>query len=227
MLKSSSGKSVNLIILLTGFIFIAVALFIFVRTIKYETNGVKTDAVITDITTRYSGSDEEYDVYVEFYVEGVRYAGKLNSYESSFYEGKSIVIYYMPDNPNDFVHGSHNHLLAFLFFAFGGTAVAVIIFLTVSEKVKARRVKLCKKQGTEYVATVTGVEKSERFRVANFYTVTLLIENGDYLEKKMMLGKGKTLIEGDKVTVYKYGEGHDKFIVDFDSAKRPADNSDF
>ena len=70
----------------------------------------QTDAVIERLETIYSGYDddgnEQYDhnVFVSYTIDGKEYKGELDTYESSYEEGKTIKIFYRPDDPAD-IHG--------------------------------------------------------------------------------------------------------------------------
>lgn len=67
---------------------------------------IETTAVIDHIDETYSGGDNdtEYDVYVNYTVDGKDYQSRSDYYSPSYKEGKEIKIYYNPDNPQQ-IHG--------------------------------------------------------------------------------------------------------------------------
>ena len=83
-----------------GLIFVAIGSIMAGTVLNYK-NKVDTTGTIAEILT-YTDSDEnkEHEVYVSYTVNGQEYKSRLNSYSSSFYEGKKIEIYYDRDNPN-------------------------------------------------------------------------------------------------------------------------------
>lgn len=74
---------------------------------SFELNTQRTTAKIIKIEKYYDNSRGSglylcIDVYVEFYVDGKQYTGKLNYYVKGMYEGQEIEICYDENNPNDF-----------------------------------------------------------------------------------------------------------------------------
>ncbi len=77
---------------------------------EFIKNSKTAQATITDINTRTTGSGDdrrtEHDVFVSFYVDGKKYDGEINSYNSGMHVGNRIKIYYNPDDPDDFISES-------------------------------------------------------------------------------------------------------------------------
>jgi len=69
---------------------------------NFRETAVKTEAVITSITT-YEDSDgeTEYNAIAEYTADGVSYSGSV-SYRSGLKEGDTVRIYYNPDDPQRF-----------------------------------------------------------------------------------------------------------------------------
>lgn len=99
-------------ILGTIFLILGVAMFLIgistgAKFKKFQEEGVKIDAVVTNITTEKSrGADGETKVshtaYVSYYAEGEYYQDiRLSLYTSSMRVGGTTPIYYMPDDPTD------------------------------------------------------------------------------------------------------------------------------
>lgn len=114
-----------------GLIFLIIGIVISVNLFNYE-NTVETTGVITEIASyRDSDGDKNYDVYVSYEVNGQQYESEMNSYSSSFYEGKEIEIYYDKDNPNKIGMKSLDFIflifpgIGLLFFSIGGIALLI------------------------------------------------------------------------------------------------------
>ena len=97
----------------------------------FENNGyVKTTAIITQIDETYTGTDSDghseydYDVYVDYTVDGKEYHGKSDLYQSNYEEGKEITIYYNPENPEE-IHGDGKTFGLYLMIA--GPVVMIIM----------------------------------------------------------------------------------------------------
>ena len=83
-----------------GAIFVIIGLVVFGNIFNYA-NKVDTVGTITEISSyRNTNHNRNHEVYVSYTVEGKEYESILNSYSSSFYEGKEIKIYYDKDNPS-------------------------------------------------------------------------------------------------------------------------------
>ena len=124
-----------------GAIFVIIGLAVFGSIFNYE-NKVDTVGTITGISSYYSGTNHNrnHEVYVSYTVDGKEYESRLNSYSSSFYEGKEIDIYYDKDNPNKIGVKSLDLLflifpgIGLIFFIIGGTGILVKINKRKSEK---------------------------------------------------------------------------------------------
>lgn len=123
-----------------GAIFVLIGTVVCINIFNYN-NKIETTGIITDISS-YKGTDgdRKYSVYVSYNVNGKEYESELNTYSSSFYEGKEIEIYYDKDNPNKI--GSKSLDLIFLIFPgcgllfliIGGTGIAIKIKGKMSER---------------------------------------------------------------------------------------------
>ena len=94
---------------------------------------VDTTGVITEISEHQGRNrDRDYDVYVAYEVDGTPYESRLNSYTSSYYEGKKIDIYYDRDDPRRIGTKELNGLflilpgIGLLFFGMGAIGLAVL-----------------------------------------------------------------------------------------------------
>lgn len=117
--------SPEIIFILIGFILFIVGIVPFTfeksKLQRYQADGIYVEGVISDILSYYSGEDKNYDVYVTFKPEGGEsITARINFYSSSMYIGKTIGIYYNPQNPYDFVaEGSPSFVLLLAFSGIG------------------------------------------------------------------------------------------------------------
>ena len=119
-------KKNAILVIVSGVLFLAVAVFSWVKTVYYRGEGVHADAEIVDIDVNGIGDDEDHDVIVKFTTEkGEEITGKLDVYKSSFYEGKIVPVLYIPDDPNNFTYEKNGLLLPLIF---GAAGVALVVF---------------------------------------------------------------------------------------------------
>ena len=104
-------KKVGSFPLIFGIIFFAIGLIlaivgvaVHINDVNFKESALTTTGTIVDISSYTdSDGDTDYNVVIEFRVNGKKYSGRLNYYYSSMYEGDSLTIYYDPDNPSDFI----------------------------------------------------------------------------------------------------------------------------
>ncbi len=129
----------ELIFITVGVIFIAFGIFISMDVLD-KNNKIETTGVITDIETyRDSDGDVQYRVYVKYEVNGRGYLEELGSYESSFYTGKEIDIYYYKDAPNRI--GAKSTALIVLIFPMMGIISFSIGMIGVIIKIRNNKLK--------------------------------------------------------------------------------------
>ena len=202
-MRNDNGRvSVFIAVLFSGLVFVGLAAYLFATAADYSANGEKTDATITRIEEHFDGDDTDYYVYVEFYVDGVKYSGLLGVYEAGFREGKTIPVLYKRDNPKEFIYGKRNNFIAALFFAAG----LFMLFLTAGywayKLLAAIKLAIYKRNGNMIRATVTRKELSARsFLGRNPALVSFTGEEGLIYEKRYIFGADE-LKEGDEVNIY-------------------------
>ena len=208
------------LILVAGIIFVLISVIIFAEVTKFKHNGVKTQAVITEIRSYYVNDETEYDVFVEFDVDGTTYSGKLNAYEIGFHEGKEIPIYYMEDNPNDFIYGKRNYFISVIFFLAGVFLLVISVGKIAINLIRKIKIKRIKENGTHVSATVRRIEKNSKVKLLNgFYvTVSCIDDFGRLFEKKIVM-QDNLIKEGDIVDLYYDVENPDKFEIDFENLR--------
>ena len=119
-------KKNAILVIVSGVLFLAVSVFAWVKTVHYRGEGVHADAVIVDIETTYFDDDTDHEVTVRFTTEsGEEITGKLDAYKSGFYEGKTVPVLYLPDDPHDFTYEKNGLLLPLIL---GGAGVFLLVF---------------------------------------------------------------------------------------------------
>ncbi|MBR4770883.1 MAG: DUF3592 domain-containing protein [Clostridia bacterium] len=114
------SKKHAILILVVGVLFLAVAVFAWIKTVHYRGEGVHADAVITDIETTYFDDDTDHTVTVRFTTEdGEEITGELDAYQSGFYVGKTVPVLYLPDDPHKFTYAKNGLLLPLIFIGAG------------------------------------------------------------------------------------------------------------
>jgi len=114
------SKKHAILILVSGVLFLAVAGFAWIKTVHYRGEGIRVDAVITDIETTYFDDDTDHTVTVRFTTEdGEEITGELDAYQSGFYVGKTVPVLYLPDDPHKFTYAKNGLLLPLIFIGAG------------------------------------------------------------------------------------------------------------
>ena len=122
----NKSKRNTVIVFIVAAIFLVVAILTFLKASKFSRLGVSADATITKILSYTSGDDLEHEVTVTFTTEeGEEISGILDSYSSSFYEGKVIPIKYLRDDPHEFAYAKGSYVLPVIL---GIAGVALIGF---------------------------------------------------------------------------------------------------
>ena len=175
-----------------GAIFVIIGLVVFGSVFNYE-NKVDSVGTITEILSyRSTNHNINHEVYVSYTVEGKEYKSRLNSYSSSFYEGKEIDIYYDKDNPNKIGVKSLDLLflifpgIGLIFLIIGGTGILVKINKKKSEENLKENGKLIY---ANYVETVLNTS----YRVNGKCPYNIICEWNDTLDNKKYIFKSKNI----------------------------------
>ena len=91
-------KTVSMIFTIIGVLMITGVALFFIEGKIFRDNAVKTDAYVINIVDR----GEDRDVFVEFYVDGEIYSGRLGGGIYHINIGDEVTVYYDPDNPARF-----------------------------------------------------------------------------------------------------------------------------
>lgn len=93
------SKVIEIVIIALGIILIALSfLFQSLRSKSFE-NCVEITATITRIDVLWRNKESSHDVYVEYTYDGKDYKNRLNYWDSTMYEGKTIELYVDVNNP--------------------------------------------------------------------------------------------------------------------------------
>ncbi len=159
------------------FILIGISLFIIgilvcKNTFNYE-DKIDTKGTITEIIVDYdSDGDANYDVYVSYIINGEEYESKLNSYSSSFYEGKIIDIYYDKNNPRK-IGNKDLDKITIIIPIFGVIFLSIGLMVLIIPKIKNSKHKTIKQNGkrieASYIETV--INTSYSFNNMNPYNI--------------------------------------------------------
>ena len=207
-----------------GAIFVIIGLVVFGSVFNYE-NKVDSVGTITEILSyRSTNHNINHEVYVSYTVEGKEYKSRLNSYSSSFFEGKEIDIYYDKDNPNKIGVKSLDLLflifpgIGLIFLIIGGTGILVKINKKKSEENLKENGKLIY---ANYVETVLNTS----YRVNGKCPYNIICEWNDTLDNKKYIFKSKNIwINPEKIikekdikqfTVY-IDNDRKKYVIDVD-----------
>lgn len=132
------------LLLFVGIIFATAGIYFYNADSDFKKNAESTEATIEDIDISYSyDSDGErkkdYNVYVEFIVDGKKYEGYLNDYNSSMRVGDTTKVYYDPLNPANF-KGSSDSVVAIIFIIVGlGLTIIGVVIMLVNVVISVRR----------------------------------------------------------------------------------------
>ena len=115
-----------IIVIIAGVLFLAVSVFMWIKTVYYRGEGVRVDAEIIKIETDYHGDDTDHTVTVRFKTEeGEEIEGELDTYHTGFYVGKTVPVLYLQDNPHKFTYAKNGLLIPLIF---GGVGVFLTAF---------------------------------------------------------------------------------------------------
>lgn len=137
MVQRNPGHLVYLIFELICLIFIFIGFFFFKDNMEFQKNSLETVGVITNIERVGSGDNIRHIVDVQYVIDEKVYEKELGAYDSSMYEGKSIVLTYHSDNPMDARVMSSN-ILFIMFMCIGGISFIFILCFSIIDKRQRR-----------------------------------------------------------------------------------------
>lgn len=129
---------VKALVLTMGVSFLIAGIVVYAKGRKYQADGIKTSAYIESIDVKMTNHKdnrgkykEEHTVYVSYEADGQNYYGELNAYTSNMHEGDRVSIYYMPDDPTDFVYVGSLNVMGIVFAIIGLVSIVVYIILVI------------------------------------------------------------------------------------------------
>lgn len=197
--------------------FIGASVAVFLRYKYVENNFIKVDAVMS--TVNHSSED----AFVTFTPVGetTPVEAKLNSYSSSYYEGKEIVIYYNPDNYHEVSSLKELAIITIVFFVIGIIQLTVgfiplIIFASIQAKAKYYKKNFKKEQ-----AKVLEIKTNYAFSIGNAHphTISYKTKDGKYLKTTDYSNKFTNFEEGLVIDIYK-NDKNGKYYADPESIRK-------
>lgn len=223
--KTSSLKSYKIPIFFLSF-FGGILLFmsVLIGSISYTTsvkfeNAETTNAQITNIT--YDSFDESYDVYIEFYVEGVRYSGKLNYYSSSMRLNDIIEIKYLATDPNEFIYGS-NTVINILAIVMGSIDIIILIILfkfIIKNKKNSSIIKDLLKNGSKKSLIISSFELNYSTTINGrhpYFVVCHDDYNDEYYISSKSYMKQNIFFIQERINLFVSRENKEIFYIDTD-----------
>ena len=158
----------GLVFSIIGSVFVIVAVCFAVFQVQFEKNAVETSAVITRIESYRDGQgDSHHNVCISYEADGQTYEAVLESYVSSWYEGKTIEVLVSRDNPGE-VRAAATSWLFVLIFGLVGFIFAVIgIIMSVLYVRKKKKKKWLRNNGRKIQAEVIGGRVCYNYTVNN------------------------------------------------------------
>lgn len=222
-------KNANSVLLLIGILFSVIGTAFLVAGIAvlighntFIDNAVQTEAEITRIESdsyrRNGKTHTDYDVWVEYEVDGEIYEEELGYYNSSMNEGDIIDVYYDPDNPSDVSSGSK--ILELIFILIGGVFAVLGVILIIVNILSGNRRKKLMRTGDRLTGTITDVVMNNAVRINNRHPFKAECEvinpfDGEkYLYSSENITEDITGLTGMEVTVYVDRNNKKKYYVD-------------
>lgn len=215
---------VGIIFSAVGVLLLVIGMIIHTANTSFMKSADMTYAEITDIVRHHQykkgNKGDNYDVWIEYTVDGKTYNSRINSYDSSMYVGKEIEVYYDPENPSDVRTGSNVAVaictaMGGLFFALGMTFLTVAI-------IKGRKRKLLKQNGEALTGTIINVSMNTNVRINNRHPykaeckVINPFDGEEYLYSSENITSDISHLIGMAVTVYVDKNNKSKYYVDMD-----------
>jgi hypothetical protein len=133
---------------------------------KFRATAQTTQGVITQINTYHdSDGDMRHEVYVKYTVNGVTYNNSLSYYSSSMAEGKSVTLYYNPEDLNQIKVRGSNAVITIVLASSGGVFVLVGLGGIIPFVMSAKKKKRLQQEGIRVSAKIVDVILNTQVRV--------------------------------------------------------------
>ncbi len=215
-----------------GVVFMIVGFIMKAEDARFKETALETTAVITDIEA-YTRRDSEgkkrtdYDVYVEYTIQGQTIREKINSYSSSMYEGQTITVLYSPDNPFD-VRVDAGFSAHIVFIAMGGFFALLGLLLVIIPRAVDSEKKKLMETGEQAEGVITDVVRNMSVRINGRHPFKAECRVTDPITGEVYLYSSKNVtynidhLIGRAVTVYYDPNNRKKYYVDLDSVEAEA-----
>lgn len=206
----------NIVLMVMAVIMLVVGVYVLMGASEYARKGVKTEAEITSIVIGNSSNGEtSYKVNVEFWVDGTKYGGELDTYDASMRTGGKTTVYYMPDDPSKFHSARFNYLPGIACIV--AAAIMAILFFVPHIAVRVREAKIDRytEEGTHIVARIMQVNrKNTRLYNKTIAVVECMGSDRNEYSQKVLLDIGDEYVVGDDIDVYVSAKNPKKYVVD-------------
>lgn len=223
---ANASLGAGILFIAVGLIFFFVCLFLTIDTKKFAETAQETSALVYDVQkerVRRNGKYRtDYDVYVQYKVNGVTYNEELNGGSSLMREGQTLIVYYNPENPRD-VRSDKNAGVQSFAMIFSLVFVAVGAVVGVVPAVKLSKRKKLKETGEQGTAIITNVDIDRSVRINKRHPYKAQCEFTDPVtgEKYLYSSEGVMSdirhLQGQLVTVYYDPADRSRYYVDLDS----------
>lgn len=212
---------------LFGIVFLCISLGIMADAKKFGEVAEETTAVVTDVEKRRVRRNKkyrtEYDVYVQYEIEGVTYNEELSGGNGSMRVGQQLTVYYDPMNRRD-VRSSKSSSGAHVFaVVFSLVFTALGIWIGIVPAVKSSKRRKLKETGDQTTAVIKEVVIDRSIKINKRHPYKAQCEVTDpftgekYLYSSESYMEDISYLQGQLVTVYYDPADRSKYYVDLDS----------
>lgn len=161
-------KIIPKIFIFVGLCFFIISLSFFIYQQQFIKNGEKTIGTIIQLDYYKTNNNHiDYLVIVEYIVNNQQYKTRLNSYNSTMYEGQQIELYYLSNNPHKIL--TNNILLILIFFIVSLVLFTIAFFIEFKfYKIKLKNKRL-KTYGMIINAKITKIDINYNVKINNLY----------------------------------------------------------
>lgn len=227
--RKAAGATLGtgIVFVLFGIVFLCISLGIIADAKKFGESAMETTAVVTDVekhrVRRNKRYRTEYDVYVQYEIEGVTYNEELKGGNGSMRVGQQLTVYYNPMNRRD-VRSSKSGSGASIFAVVFSLLFTVIgVRMGIVPAVKLSKRKKLRETGEQATAMITSVDFDRSIKINKRHPYKAQCEFTDPVTGEKFLYSSESYMEdihylvGQPVTVYYDPYDRSKYYVDLDS----------
>lgn len=168
MRRLNAIQLIEIIFGIIGVLFLTITIVIDFLVFIPREDRVKVTGTIVDIKN-------DNEVFVSYLVGEKHYTNKLDSYSSSYYQGKEIAIYYDQNNPNRIM----SDLSFVLIYVFGGLGIGFLTVTGIMVFFSIRKQQIRKKlieTGHVVQASVSSIEMNQNYSVNGKHPYVVVCE---------------------------------------------------